>query len=62
MVVVFVLHLSTATSTTNEVGMKGAWAGLVDVFDIGRTNILDGPLTSERQSGSSENTNDDNGN
>ena len=33
MVSAFVLHFSTTTPTTNEVGMKGVWAGLVEVFN-----------------------------
>ena len=47
MVAAFVLHFST-TSTTNEVGMKGVWAGLVEVFGMRQINLLDGRLTFER--------------
>ena len=51
MVAAFFLHLST-TSTTNEVGMKGVWAGLVEVFNMGQINLLKGCIILERKSGS----------
>jgi len=41
MVAAFVLHFSTA-STTNEVGMKSVWAGLVEIFSMTRINLLEG--------------------
>ena len=50
-VVAFVLHLSTTTSTTIEVGMKDVWTGLVEVFGMSRTNLLDERFIFKRKSG-----------
>ena len=47
MVAAFVLHFST-TSTANEVGMEGVWAGLVEVFGIRRINLLKERIIIER--------------
>ena len=51
MVAAFVLHFSTA-STTNEVGMKSVWAGLVEIFSMTRINLLEERNIFERKSGS----------
>ena len=51
MVAAFVLHLSTTTSTTIEVGMKDVWTGLVEVFGMIRTNLLDERFIFKRKSG-----------
>ena len=51
MVAAFVLHLSTTTSTTIKVGMKDVWTGLVEVFDMGQTNLLDERYIFKRKSG-----------
>jgi hypothetical protein len=50
-VAAFVLHLSTTTSTTIEVGMEDVWTGLVEVFDMSRTNLLDERYIFKRKSG-----------
>ena len=50
-VVAFVLHLSTTTSTTIEVGMEDVWTGLVEVFNMRRTNLLDERYIFKRKSG-----------
>ena len=50
-VVAFVLHLSTPTSTTIKVGMKDVWTGLVEVFGMSRTNLLDERFIFKRKSG-----------
>jgi len=51
MIAAFVLCLSTATSTTFNVGMKDVWTGLVDAFGMSRTNLLDESLIFKRKSG-----------
>ena len=50
-VVAFVLHLSATTRTTIKVGMKDVWTGLVEVFGMSRTNLLDERLIFKRKSG-----------
>ena len=51
MIVAFVLCLSTATPTTFNVGVKDVWTGLVDVFDMNRTNLLDERLIKRKSGG-----------